>query len=198
MRVQRNHHRETEKKLVLADHFVGSQGKSATSVWSHVGQSHSLKRPRILTPPSWLDPLGDAEGEAEAVPSSSSSSCASKKHTETGFAIITWNNPKNWRNPVSPRDLLPVIFYGWFSHVTRSLWWTPWKYRKIRISWCRNQSWMMRLKWLLWTCISFWKMMRFPLKHVTLLGTNISHGWKRKSIFLGGYFFLEWTSARFL
>ena len=132
----------------------GLRGKSATSVWSHVGQSHSLQRPRILTPPLGLDPLGDAEGETEAVPSSSSSSYASKKHTETGFAIITWNNPKNWRNPVSPRDKRYLSFEikGWFSHVTRSLWWTPWKYRKIRISWCRNQSWMMRLKWLLWTC----------------------------------------------
>lgn len=40
---------------------------------------------------------------------------------------------------------------------------TYWKYRQIRISWCRNQSWMMRLKWLLWTCIPFCKMMRFPL-----------------------------------
>ena len=194
MRVQRNHHRETREKttnywllssFVLADDFVGSRGKSATSVWSHFIQSHSLQRPRILTPRLGLDPLGDAEGEAEAVPSSSSSSYASKKHTETGFAIITWNNPKNWRNPVSPRDLLPVNLYGWFSHVTRSLWWTPWKYRKIRISWCRNQSWMMRLKWLLWTCYFILKNDEISLKNVTLLGTlHISHRWKRKNIFL--------------
>ena len=52
-----------------------------------------------------------------------------------GFAIITWNNPKNRRNPVSPRDLLPVIFrvdFPWFSHVTRSLWWTPLSQQKLR------------------------------------------------------------------
>ena len=130
MRVRRNHHRETREKTCSCGPFCGVSGEKC-----YLGLESLYSKPfpptaTYLDPPSWLDPLGDAEGEAEAVPSSSSSSYASKKHTETGFAIITWNNPKNWRNPVSPRDLLPVIFYGWFSHVTRSLWWTPWNIGK--------------------------------------------------------------------
>lgn len=44
-----------------------------------------------------------------------------------GFAIITWNNPKKWRNPtVHHQGTKPVNLWGLFSHVTRCLlWWTP-------------------------------------------------------------------------
>ena len=45
----------------------------------------------------------------------------------TGFAIITWNNPKNWRNLVSPRDKRYLsLFRGTISPCNGwSLWWTP-------------------------------------------------------------------------
>ena len=43
-----------------------------------------------------------------------------------GFAIITWNNPKEFGETLHHQGTKPVNLWGLFSHVTRCLlWWTP-------------------------------------------------------------------------
>ena len=46
----------------------------------------------------------------------------------SGFAIITWNNPKKLEKPCITKGLATSTCQSLgarFSHVTRSLWWTP-------------------------------------------------------------------------
>ena len=43
----------------------------------------------------------------------------------TGFAIITWNNPKKIGETLHHQGTIPVNLLGWFSHLTRFLWRTP-------------------------------------------------------------------------
>ncbi len=42
----------------------------------------------------------------------------------SGFAIITWNNPKQNGETLNHQGTIPGNLWGWLYHVTRCLWWT--------------------------------------------------------------------------